>query len=57
MKDVKEAVKHLTTNTEEGNYDLVGNNLPVFFIRDAIKFPDIVHSFKPSPDSSIPDPN
>ncbi|MCL5982728.1 MAG: catalase [Firmicutes bacterium] len=43
--------------TEEGNYDLVGNNLPVFFIRDAIKFPDMVHSFKPSPDSNIPDPN
>jgi catalase len=34
--------------TEEGNYDLVGNNLPVFFIRDAIKFPDMVHAFKPS---------
>ena len=40
--------------TEEGNYDLVGNNLPVFFIRDALKFPDMVHSFKPSPDSNIP---
>ncbi|MBQ0116496.1 MAG: catalase [Flavobacterium sp.] len=35
--------------TEEGNYDIVGNNLPVFFIRDAIKFPDMVHAFKPSP--------
>ncbi len=35
--------------TEDGNYDLVGNNLPVFFIRDAIKFPDMVHAFKPSP--------
>jgi catalase len=35
--------------TEEGNYDLVGNNLPVFFIRDAMKFPDMVHAFKPSP--------
>ncbi|WP_304412032.1 catalase [Pontibacter sp. BAB1700] len=35
--------------TDQGNYDLVGNNLPVFFIRDAIKFPDMVHSFKPSP--------
>lgn len=43
--------------TEEGNYDLVGNNLPVFFIRDAMKFPDMVHSFKPSPDTNIPDPN
>lgn len=35
--------------TEEGNYDIVGNNLPIFFIRDAIKFPDMVHAFKPSP--------
>ena len=40
--------------TEDGNYDLVGNHLPVFFIRDAIKFPDMVHAFKPSPDTNIP---
>jgi catalase len=40
--------------SEEGNYDLVGNNLPVFFIRDAIKFPDMVHAFKPAPDTNIP---
>jgi catalase len=40
--------------TEEGNYDLVGNHLPVFFIRDAIKFPDMVHAFKPAPDTNIP---
>jgi catalase len=40
--------------TDEGNYDLVGNNLPVFFIRDAIKFPDMVHAFKPAPDTNIP---
>jgi catalase len=40
--------------TAEGNYDLVGNNLPVFFIRDSIKFPDMVHAFKPSPDTNIP---
>ncbi|MDY6917363.1 MAG: catalase [Chloroflexota bacterium] len=40
--------------TEEGNYDLVGNNLPVFFIRDSIKFPDLIHSFKPAPDTNIP---
>jgi catalase len=40
--------------TEDGNYDLVGNNLPVFFIRDALKFPDMVHSFKPAPDTNIP---
>ncbi len=35
--------------TEDGNWDLVGNNLPVFFIRDAIKFPDVIHSLKPDP--------
>src|SRR6266536_2956620 len=35
--------------TEDGNWDLVGNNLQVFFIRDAMKFPDVVHSFKPDP--------
>jgi catalase len=40
--------------TEDDNYDLVGNNLPVFFIRDSIKFPDMVHSFKPAPDTNIP---
>ncbi|WP_018392523.1 catalase [Bacillus sp. 37MA] len=40
--------------TEEGNYDLVGNNIPVFFIQDAIKFPDLVHSFKPEPNNDIP---
>lgn len=43
--------------TIEGNWDLVGNNLPVFFIRDAIKFPDMVHSLKPSPATNIQDPN
>lgn len=43
--------------TREGNWDLVGNNLPVFFIRDAIKFPDMVHSLKPSPTTNIQDPN
>ena len=40
--------------TEEGNYDLVGNNIPVFFIQDAIKFPDLVHSVKPEPHNEIP---
>ena len=35
--------------TEDGNWDFVGNNLPVFFIRDAIKFPDVIHSLKPDP--------
>ncbi|MCV7315531.1 catalase [Mycolicibacillus parakoreensis] len=40
--------------TEQGNYDLVGNNFPVFFIQDAIKFPDFVHAVKPEPDNEIP---
>ena len=40
--------------TREGNYDLVGNNMPVFFIQDAAKFPDFVHSVKPEPDNEIP---
>ncbi len=40
--------------TEEGNYDLVGNNIPIFFIQDAIKFPDLVHSIKPEPRSEVP---
>ncbi|RFB35946.1 catalase [Brevibacillus sp. VP] len=43
--------------TEEGNYDLVGNHLPVFFIRDALKFPDMVHSLKPSPDTNLQTPD
>jgi catalase len=43
--------------TEDGNYDIVGNNLPVFFIRDAMKFPDMVHSLKPSPVTNRQDPN
>jgi catalase len=43
--------------TEEGNWDLVGNNLPVFFIRDAIKFPDMIHALKPSPVTNQQDPN
>ena len=43
--------------TDEGNWDLVGNNLPVFFIRDAIKFPDMVHSLKPSPVTNKQDAN
>ncbi|HEY2834208.1 MAG TPA: catalase [Sporichthyaceae bacterium] len=40
--------------TEAGNFDLVGNNMPVFFIQDGIKFPDIVHAAKPHPDREIP---
>ncbi|WP_373358422.1 catalase [Acinetobacter lactucae] len=43
--------------TQEGNWDLVGNNLPVFFIRDAIKFPDFVHALKPSPVTNVQDAN
>ncbi|MCQ9639626.1 catalase [Chryseobacterium sp. WG14] len=40
--------------TEEGNYDMVCNNMPVFFIQDAIKFPDLIHAVKPEPDNEIP---
>lgn len=40
--------------TEEGNFDLVGNNMPVFFVQDAVKFPDFVHAVKPEPDNEIP---
>ena len=40
--------------TEEGNYDLVGNNVPVFFIQDAVKFPDLIHAVKPEPHNEIP---
>lgn len=40
--------------TEEGNFDLVANNMPVFFIQDAIKFPDIVHAIKPEPHNEMP---
>jgi catalase len=43
--------------TDQGNWDLVGNNLPVFFIRDAIKFPDFVHANKPSPITNVQDAN
>lgn len=40
--------------TQEGNWDLVGNNIPVFFIQDAIKFPDLIHSVKEEPDRGFP---
>lgn len=40
--------------TEEGIYDLVGNNIPVFFIQDAIKFPDLIHAVKPEPNNEMP---
>jgi len=40
--------------TQQGNWDIVGNNIPVFFIQDAIKFPDLIHSVKPEPHNEIP---
>ncbi len=40
--------------TQEGIYDLVGNNIPVFFIQDAIKFPDLIHAVKPEPNNEMP---
>lgn len=40
--------------TDQGNWDLVGNNMPVFFIQDAMKFPDLVHAVKPEPHNAIP---
>jgi catalase len=43
--------------TEDGNWDLVGNNLAVFFIRDAIKFPDVIHALKPDPITFRQEPN
>jgi catalase len=43
--------------TEEGNYDLAGNNTPVFFIRDPLKFPDFIHTQKRNPATNLPDPD
>ncbi|MEQ9639588.1 MAG: catalase [Alphaproteobacteria bacterium] len=40
--------------TKEGNWDIVGNNIPVFFIQDAVKFPDLIHAAKPEPDRDFP---
>ncbi len=40
--------------TQQGNWDIVGNNIPVFFIQDAIKFPDLIHAAKPEPDRGFP---
>lgn len=40
--------------TDEGNWDLVGNNIPIFFIQDAIKFPDLIHAVKPEPHHNMP---
>lgn len=54
--DVARDVRGFATKfyTTEGNYDLVGNNMPVFFIQDAMKFPDLVHALKPEPDRGFP---
>jgi catalase len=39
--------------TEEGNWDIVGNNIPVFFIQDSMKFPDVIHAGKPEPHNAV----
>ncbi len=54
--DVARDVRGFATKfyTKEGNWDLVGNNIPVFFIQDAIKFPDLIHAAKPAPDRGFP---
>ncbi|KAL7268167.1 catalase 1 [Rhizina undulata] len=52
MRDVRGfAIKFYTS---EGNWDIVGNNIPVFFIQDAVKFPDVIHAAKPEPNTEIP---
>lgn len=52
VRDVRGfAIKHYTP---EGNWDVVGNNIPVFFIQDAIKFPDVIHAGKPEPHNEVP---
>ncbi len=55
-KDTARDVRGFATKfyTEEGNFDLVANNMPVFFIQDAMKFPDIVHAIKPEPRTEMP---
>ncbi len=54
--DIPRDVRGFATKfyTEEGNFDLVANNMPVFFMQDAIKFPDFVHAVKPEPHNEIP---
>ena len=54
--DVARDVRGFATKfyTSQGNFDLVGNNIPVFFIQDAIKFPDLIHAVKPEPDREFP---
>ena len=51
-QSAREDIPGLTTH--EGNWDMVGNNIPVFFIQDAIKFPDLVHAVKQEPDRGFP---
>lgn len=55
-KDTPRDVRGFSTKfyTDEGNWDLVGNNMPIFFIQDAIKFPDLIHAVKPEPDRGFP---
>ena len=48
------AASRRSSTPSEGNFDLVGNNIPVFFIQDGIKFPDLIHAAKPEPDREIP---
>ena len=48
------AASRRSSTRSEGNFDLVGNNIPVFFIQDGIKFPDLIHAAKPEPDREIP---
>ena len=48
------AASRPSSTPSEGNFDLVGNNMPVFFIQDAIKFPDLVHAVKPEPHNEMP---
>ena len=54
--DIARDVRGFATKfyTKQGNWDLVGNNIPVFFIQDAIKFPDLIHAVKPAPDRDFP---
>ncbi|WP_286741103.1 catalase [Psychrobacter sp. UBA3068] len=55
-KDTPRDVRGFSTKfyTDEGNWDLVANNMPIFFIQDAIKFPDLIHAVKPEPDRGFP---
>jgi catalase len=56
LQDTVRDVRGFATKfyTQEGNWDLVGNNLPVFFIQESIKFPDFVHAVKPEPHNEVP---